>query len=142
MIIQYPLDATCFSEQQCDRIQSKYLPTFLSRMGINRSMATAVRHGPLDFGGVDIFSLGTEQGIQHTKMLLSHVRKQDQVGQMIAISLNHLQLQAGISWPVLNRNGSKQWQYVDSCYLTNTWEFLDSIDAQIRFKPDQWLLPQ
>jgi hypothetical protein len=29
-------------EKQCDRIQSKYLPTFLSRMGINHSMATAV----------------------------------------------------------------------------------------------------
>jgi hypothetical protein len=42
MAIQYPLGSTCFTKQQCDRIQSKYLPTFLSRMGINRSTATAV----------------------------------------------------------------------------------------------------
>ena len=96
MIIQYPLGATCFNHQQCDRIQSKYLPTFLSRMGINRSTATAVRHGPLELGGMDIFLLGTEQGIQQTKMLLSHIRKQDQVGKLLSISLDHLQLQAGV----------------------------------------------
>jgi hypothetical protein len=111
-------------------------------MGINHSTATAVRHGPFDLGGMDIFSLNMEQGIQHTKMLLSHVRKQDQVRRMIGISLDHLQLQAGISWPVLSQNGSKQWKYVDQCYLTNTWEFLDSIDAHIHFEPDQWLYPQ
>jgi hypothetical protein len=142
MTIQYPLGATCFTQQQCDRIQSKYLPTFLSRMGINRSTATAVRHGPLELGGMDIFSLGTEQGIQQTKMLLSHVRKQDQVGKLLSISLDHLQLQAGVSWPVLSKNGDQPRQYVDSCYLTSTWKFIDSIGAQIRFDHEPWLLPQ
>ena len=91
---------------------------------------------------MDIFSLNTEQGIQQTKMLLSHVRKQDQVGQMIGISLDHLQLQAGVSWPVLSQNGSVQRKYVDSCYLTKTWESIDAIDAHIHFKLDQWLYPQ
>jgi hypothetical protein len=139
MAIQYPLGSTCFTKQQCDRIQLKYLPPFLLRMGINRSMATAVRHGPLELGGMEVFSLETEQGIQHTKMLLSHVRKQDQVDRMLLLSLDQLQLQAGVSWPVLSRNGATQWEYVDPCYLTHTWEFLDSINAQIRFNPDQWL---
>jgi hypothetical protein len=111
-------------------------------MGINHSMATAVRHRPLELGGMEVFSLETEQGIQHTKMLLSHVRKQDQVSRMLLLSLDQLQLQAGVSWPVLSQNGATQWKYVDPCYLTHTWEFLDSINAQIRFDPDQWLQPQ
>jgi hypothetical protein len=46
MMIQYPLGATCFSSKQCNKIQARYLPTFLTKMGINRSTATAVRHGP------------------------------------------------------------------------------------------------
>jgi hypothetical protein len=142
MAIQYPLGATCFMKQQCDRIQSKYLPTFLSWMGINCSTATAVRHAPLELGGMDVFSLETEQGIQHTKLLMSHVRKQDQVGRMLLLSMEHLQLQAGVSWPVLSRNGATQRKYVDPCYLMHTWEFLDSIDAQLRLEPDPWLRPQ
>jgi hypothetical protein len=41
-MIQYPLGATCFTKKQCSQIQAKYLPTFLSKMGINRMTATAV----------------------------------------------------------------------------------------------------
>jgi hypothetical protein len=91
---------------------------------------------------MDVFSLETEQGIQHTKLLLSHVRKQDQVGCMLLLSMEHLQLQAGVSWPMLSRNGATQWKYVNPCYLMHTWEFLDSINAQLRIEPDQWLCPQ
>jgi hypothetical protein len=35
-VTQYPLGATCFNHQQChQRLQAKYLPYFLSKMGIN-----------------------------------------------------------------------------------------------------------
>jgi hypothetical protein len=39
MILQkfsYPLGATCFTEKECNSIQAKYMPTVLSKMGINR----------------------------------------------------------------------------------------------------------
>jgi hypothetical protein len=42
MMIQYPLGVTCFSDKQCQQLQTKYLPYFLSKMGINRTTATAV----------------------------------------------------------------------------------------------------
>ena len=141
-MIQYPLGVTCFTSQQCKQIQSKYLPTFLSKMGINRATATAVRHGPLHLGGFDIFNLETEQGVMATKMILSHTRKDDEVGKMLQISCDHLQLQAGVSWPVLSQHGHQQRKYVDPCYLTNLWAFLDSFNASIHFDFDQWLFPQ
>jgi hypothetical protein len=34
-MIQYLLGATCFNSQQCHQLQTKYLPYFLSKMGIN-----------------------------------------------------------------------------------------------------------
>jgi hypothetical protein len=43
MIIQkfgYPLGAMCFTEKECNSIQAKYMPTVLSKMGINRSTQT------------------------------------------------------------------------------------------------------
>ena len=61
---------------------------------------------------------------------------------MINISCDHLQLQAGVSWPVMSRPGTQQRKYVDPCYLTRLWDFLDSIDTHLQFDSDQWLQPQ
>jgi hypothetical protein len=141
-MIQYPLGATCFTDKQCSTIQAKYLPTFLSKMGINRATATAVRHGPTTMGGMNIFNLHTEQGIQKTKLVLAHLRKNDAVGRMLSTSLDHLQLQAGVSWPVLSKPGHLQRKYVDACYLSHLWEFLDSINSNLHLDPDTWLYHQ
>ena len=141
-MIQYPLGAMCFTYQQCQKLQARYLPAFLSCMGINRTTATAVRHGPLHLGGLDIFNLAMEQGIQQTKMVISHTRRNDEVGHMLNISREHLQLQAGVSWPVLSRNGSQQQKYINPCYLSHLWQFLDNTDTQIQFEYDPWILPQ
>jgi hypothetical protein len=108
MMIQYPLGATCFTKKQCSQIQAKYLPTFLSKMGINRMTATAVRHGPPALGGMEVFQLETEQGVQQTSLVIAHLRKDDDVGRMLHTSIDHLQLQAGVSWPVLSQPGHMQ----------------------------------
>jgi hypothetical protein len=55
MMIQYPLGATCFTVKQCRKLQAKYLPAFLSKMGINQMTPTAIHHGPPHLGGMDIF---------------------------------------------------------------------------------------
>jgi hypothetical protein len=142
MMIQYPLGATCFTIKQCRKLQAQYLPIFLSKMGINRMTPTAVRHGPLHLGGLDIFRLDTEQGIQHTKMVIGHLRKDDEVGKMLHISRDYLQLQAGVSWPVLSQPGHQQRKYVNPCYLTHTWEFLNSIDSHLRIETKTLIQPQ
>jgi hypothetical protein len=77
MKLQYPLRATCFSQKQCNKIQAQYLPTFLYKMGINRTTSTAVRHGPSRLGGMDIFHLETEQAVQHVKLLVGMMMTSD-----------------------------------------------------------------
>jgi hypothetical protein len=142
MMIQYPLGATCFHPKQCASIQAKYLPTFLSKMGINRMTPMAVRNGPSELCGMEIFQVETEQGVQHAKLLIGHLRKNDEVGEMLHISIDHLQLQAGVSWPVLSQPGHMTRKYIDPCYVSHTWEFLDSINSHIRLEPDGWIRPQ
>jgi hypothetical protein len=46
MMLQCPLGVTCFTCKQCQKLQAPYLPTFLSKMGINHTTSTAVQHGP------------------------------------------------------------------------------------------------
>ena len=111
-------------------------------MGLNRTTATAVRHGPMHLGGFNLFNMETEQGMMKTKLVISHLCKNDEVGQMLAISHDHLQLQAGVPWPVMSRPGTQQRKYVDPCYLSHLWDFMDEIDTHLRFEFDQWLSPQ
>jgi hypothetical protein len=69
--------------------------------------------------------LETEQAVEHAKLMVSHIRKEDEIGRMLQTSIDHLQIQAGTSWVVLSRPGKKARQYVDRCYASTTWEFLD-----------------
>ena len=111
-------------------------------MGINRTTATAVRHGPHALGGMEIFHLETEQAVQHVKLIMAHIRRDDEVGKMLHTSIDHLQLQAGTSWMVLSQNGKQVRMYVDPCYITHTWNFLDSIGCHLRMEPTTWMHPQ
>jgi hypothetical protein len=67
MKLKYCLGATCFTKKQCDKLQARFLPTFLSKMGINRTTATAVRRGPTSLGGMQVTHLETEQAVSNTQ---------------------------------------------------------------------------
>jgi hypothetical protein len=109
-------------------------------MGINCTTATAVQHGPNSLGSMDVFHLEIEQAVvQHTKLIISHQRKNDDVGKMIQTWIGHLQLQAGTLWPVLSQNGNKVCMYIDPCYVSHAWVFLDSIGYHIRLDPKVWM---
>jgi hypothetical protein len=91
---------------------------------------------------MDIFNLETEQAVQHAKLMISHLRHNNEIGRMIQNSIDHLQVQAGTSWPVMSRSGKKVRQYIDPCYASHTWEFLDGIDSHIILEPQTWMYPQ
>jgi hypothetical protein len=59
-------------------------------MGINRTTATEVRHGPTSLGGMNVLYLETEQAVEQTKLIVSHLRKEDEVGRMLQMSIDQL----------------------------------------------------
>jgi hypothetical protein len=104
-------------------------------MGINRTTATAVRHGRTSLGGMNVIHLETEQAVEHTKLMAAHLRKEDEVGRMLQTSIDHLRIQAGTLWPVLSRPGKKACMYVDQSYASHTRAFLNRIRSHIRLDP-------
>jgi hypothetical protein len=79
-------------------------------MGINRTTATAVlHHGSTSLVGLSVFHLETEQAVEHTGLMVSHIRKGDggSLRHMLQTSLDQLQIQAGTSWAVLSQPGKK-----------------------------------
>jgi len=123
--IEHTLPVTCFSQDQCSKIQSTYLLTFLSEMGINKNTATKIRSGPLLYGGMAIPEVWTSQGSGGNKMLTSHLCKDDVVGQTIAVELDSLQIQAGTSWNILSQHGGHIHSYVNKCWTSHIREFND-----------------
>jgi hypothetical protein len=140
--VGYPLPATCFNHDECKKIQRTYMPTFLSKMGINRNSAAAFRSGPLHYGGMDIPEIETTQGASGNKLMLGHLRKNDMTGQTISVSLDALQLQAGTTNKVLESPGGRAHEYVDRCWVQHKWEYNDNYGLTIRRDDDPWLLPQ
>jgi hypothetical protein len=89
---------------------------------------------------MEVFHLETKQAIQHAKLIISYLRKKNDVSKMIqTLIINRLQLQAGTSWPVLSQNGNKVYMYVDPCYVSHTWAFLDSIGCHLGLDPTVWM---
>jgi hypothetical protein len=132
MILQkfsYPLDATSFTEKECSSIRAKYMPTVLSKMGINRSTPTEVRSGPALYAGMSVSKLWPLQGSTKNKLLIGHLQKSDIVGTNLQVELDCLQLQAGVSWDVLSREGTMIRKYVDKCWTSHLWEFNDTYGA-------------
>jgi hypothetical protein len=81
-------------------------------------------------------NIETEQAVRHTKLVVSHIRKDDVVGRMLQTSIDQLQFQAETSWAVLSQPGKQARMYINPCNLTHTWEFLDSIGSHIiRLEP-------
>jgi hypothetical protein len=107
-------DVMRFSAKQGNKLQARYfLTAFLSKMGINRTMAS--------LGGMNVIHLETEQAVEHIKLMVSHLRKED----MLQMSIDQQQIQVGTSWAVLSRPGKKARMYVDPCYASHTWAFLE-----------------
>jgi hypothetical protein len=52
-------------------------------MGINRMTATEARAN-FTLGSMNVIQLETEQAVEHPKLMVSHLRKEDEIGRMAA----------------------------------------------------------
>ena len=138
----WPLGVTCFSKKDCLGIQCKFMGTVLSKMGINQNTATKVCSGPAIYAGMEVPELWPIQGASKNRLMIGHLCKTDIVGNNLQVKLNCLQLQAGMLWSILSRNGSLVCQYVDHCWARHLWEFNDEYSLTIHQDDKPWLLPQ
>jgi hypothetical protein len=135
MILQkfsYPLGATSFTKKECSSIQAKHMPTVLSKMGINRLTPTEVRSGLALCAGMSVSELWPLQGSTKNKLLIGYLQKSDIIGTNLQVELDCLQLQAGVSWDVLSREGTKIRKYVDKCWTSHLWEVNDRYGLTVK----------
>jgi hypothetical protein len=71
---------------------------------------------------MSISELWPLQGSTKNKLLIGHLWKSDIVGTNLQVELDCLQLQAGVSWDVLSREGTMIQKYVEKCWTSHLWE--------------------
>ena len=95
--MKYPLCGTTFTAQECAKTDRLFLPTLLPRMGFNAKTKRLLFFGPPSLGCFGFTDTYTDQGISQVQMFLSsHMRHQDEVGILLQILLEDLQLIIGL----------------------------------------------
>ena len=134
--VSYSLGTTTLQPKQLQSISSHATGSFLTKMGINKNFPRAAAFGPIEFGGLALFDLHTEQGVLQIKMLMEHVYHSTETGKLIMIEISHLQMESGISQPILT-NLLQSIPYITPCWITSLRDFLYIHNISLEFT-DGW----
>ena len=99
--ISYSLCVDSFTFNQCQKVQGATTQMFLSRMGFNRCLPSAVVYANPKIGGIGLRHLFSEQGTEKICYILQTIRCGSKTGQLLKIRLLWAHLFAGTQKPVL-----------------------------------------
>lgn len=83
----FPMPAVAATEEHLASVQSKWISALLRKLGASRNTPTAVRHGPLELGGMNIVDLRTETGIARIKYMFNAVYRRSESGRLLVLAL-------------------------------------------------------
>jgi hypothetical protein len=138
--LAFPLMAMSLSETQCRRIQAPALQALLPKLHLNRNTARSIIHGPILYGGMNLPSLFTLQGLAQLKFLIGHLRAQDKTCKLILIAHGTLQLVVGTTTNFLNLPFNPTQILGTSSWLMSVWYFMSKLNIKLDIK--QAWLPQ
>ncbi|KAI2509566.1 hypothetical protein MHU86_4827 [Fragilaria crotonensis] len=128
--MRYSLPTLVIDEEELEQIQTRILPTIVQKLGMNRNLPTAVRHGPLSMGGLGLMDLCTECGIEMVKYFRHHIYRRTEVGELLVIQLKTLQLEAGIL-PHLLEHPTIVLDYLTPTWILSLRQFLSNHNMAI-----------
>jgi hypothetical protein len=95
-------------------------------------MPTELCSGLALYACMSVSELWPLQGSTKNKLLIGHLQKSDIVGTDLQVELDCLQLQAGVLWDILSREGTMIRKYVDKCWTSHLWEFNDRYGQAVK----------
>ena len=85
--MRYVLPAISVDEEELGAVQTNILAAILNKLGHSSKTPTAIRHGPLEMGGLALIDLRTEVGISQIKYMRNAVYSDTEPGKLITMSL-------------------------------------------------------
>ena len=123
--LKYPLPATTFSRQACNKILSPALLASLPASGIMRTFPRTLVHAPTAARGLNIPDLYTEQGLSHIEMLLMYGHREEHItGKLLRGSIQQAKLELGLPGPLFRQDYSKFHHLATTTWVKSVWLFL------------------
>ena len=113
--MRYSLAAVAADEESLAFVQTRVVQSMLQKMHVRSTIPTALRHGPAELGGLGIYDLRTEAGIEAIKFLRNSLYTDSEAGNLIRLNLQYSQREAGVGFHLLERPS----EYIS--YLTPSW---------------------
>ena len=138
--VRYSLPVTSMTSLELHRVQSLMTSTVLNRLGYNRHYPHAVAFAPTKVFGCGLIDLRIEQGLLQIQALLDYVGTEHRIGDVMVTSLRHLQVEAGVSFDVL-QHPQLPLPYLTECWLVSLRRFCAESDISLRVNRNRVLGP-
>jgi len=127
----YPLVTMTFSLQQCQQIMAPILQLGLPKVGAVHTFPCAIAHGPLDFGGLEIPHLYTEQLVTHVQTLLHYgPDKNNPTGMLLHTTGKALRLEIGLSRELLAAPLTLA-EHITHSWIQHVWVSLQECEVML-----------
>ena len=113
--MRYSLAALAVNEEALSGVQSRVLQSMLQKMHFPSKIPTSIRHGPVEMGGLGLYDLRTEAGLEALKFFRNSIYSESEAGNLLRLNLEYSQRESGIGTPLM------QYPGVHVPYLTPTW---------------------
>ena len=113
--MRYGLAALAVDEEILAGVQSRVIKSMLQKMHVQSTIPTAIRHGPPELGGLGLYDLRSEVGIEAIKFFRNAIYSNSECGKLLRINLQYSQLEAGIGQALLEH------PTIHISYLTPSW---------------------
>ena len=136
MQIQYRMPIYRFSKADCDEMMKLINPTILHAHYANKNYARSLLEANDQYAGMKITHLYDVMGTEKLKFLFMHLRRWDDTGKLITISMQKTQLECGTSKLFFQLDYDKWMKFVTPTWSTHLWEYcnLRAITLEIKKK--------
>ena len=129
--INYALQHTQFTSDQCSELQKPVVNALLSKMGFSRKMARAAVYGPRHLGGLEFIHLKTEQFCLQLQYLVRCLAKCTLQTREYLHPIAAYQQFLGTQKPFFNQDPSKFCYKPKNSKLTYLWTKLHEFDLRV-----------
>jgi len=123
--LRYGLPIYMFSKKQCDDLMKIINPTILHSNFVNRNYPRTLLQAGEQYGGMNVPHIYDVMGMEKTKFLLMHLRREDTTAKLLLIEFQNMQLECGSETLFFNLNYEKYSSLVTNTWSKNLWEYYD-----------------
>ena len=81
--MRYGLAAVAVDEEELGGVQLRVLQAILKKLNVRSTIPTAIRHGPKEMGGLELYDLRTEVGLESIKNFRDAIYSNSENGKLI-----------------------------------------------------------